>query len=149
MKKKMSSSLGLESKRVGREERMVWNQRNKKRERSRMVCLEGWPRVLFIASKTGDPRSCDQNTSQLRGLGEKCAQSGRPRSCETQPSQLRGLRGCHFQLIDLVILPPCAFFTPLVLQLLLLAAGILMVDMAPAQNFIIFVSIIIYLLDGA
>src|ERR1044072_6547735 len=71
MKKKMSSSLGLESKRVGREERMVWNQRNKKRERSRMGCLEGWPRVLFIASKAGDPRSYDQHTSQLRVLREK------------------------------------------------------------------------------
>jgi hypothetical protein len=71
MKKKMSSSFSLESMRVGSEERMVWNQRNKKRERSRMGCIEGWPRVLFIASKAGDPRSCDQNTSQLRGLGEK------------------------------------------------------------------------------
>src|ERR1044072_8276293 len=78
--------------------------RGKKKTQEEWVCSNESLRSLFIGSKSGPPRSCDQNTSQLRGLGEKCASSGWSRRCEGYVSQLRGPRGCQVSA-KLVTLP--------------------------------------------
>src|ERR1044072_8891997 len=82
----------------------------RRRNSGGVVCLQMWLKCSIYRLKTGDPRSCVQLPSQLRGVHAQLSPTRGPRSCETNPSQLRQLRAATFWSVDLVTLPTSSLF---------------------------------------